>query len=287
MTPGPRLDDTPGRIVQTTGAASTLTIFVALAMAFLSVFALALLFANGRAADQWAADLDGVATVRVPDGDTETANQVLALLDQTPGIGAVTPLGEAEQRALLEPWLGPDVPVDLLDLPILIDVLVEDGLDADGLQLRLDAETPGVVFDDHGRWRVPMIQAASRLRLIGATALLLLLGSLTAMIIVATRAAIAGNIQVIEVLRLIGAEDKFVVRAFTRRFALRSLVGALVGTGIGIFAVFAIPRADTLVMDLAFRGTEWVWAFLIPPFAGLVAYLASRIVTERHLKEML
>ncbi len=43
----------------------------------------------------------------------------------------------------------------------------DPGYDADGLRLRLAAEAPGAVLDDHSRWRRPLVAAAGRLRLLG------------------------------------------------------------------------------------------------------------------------
>ncbi len=36
-----------------------------------------------------------------------------------------------------------------------------------GLRLRLTAEAPGAVLDDHTRWRSPLVTAADRLRIFG------------------------------------------------------------------------------------------------------------------------
>lgn len=279
--------DTVGQIVPPTGVAAALTGFVAGAMAFLAVFALALLFANSRAAERWAGELDGTATVRLAAGDSDRAEDVLALLTQTPGVTSAVLQDAEAQRALLAPWFGPDLPVDLLALPKLIEVETSTQFDSEGLRLRLAAEAPDALFDDHATWREPMAQAASRLRLVGWVALLLILGSLAAMIALATRAALASSAQVIEVLRLIGAEDRFVVRAFTRRLTLRAFAGALVGAGAGTLAVLAIPHADTLTMDFGFRGPEWLWSGALPLLSGLVAYATTRLVTERRLKEIL
>ena len=50
------------------------------------------------------------------------------------------------------------------------------------------------------------------------------------MITLAANAALATNAQVIRVLRLIGARDTYIARAFVRRFTLRALSGAAIGT---------------------------------------------------------
>ena len=70
---------------------------------------------------------------------------------------------EATAR-LLEPWLGPDLPMDSLPMPALVAVTQDGGLDLEALRIRLSTEAPGAVVDDHDRWREPMVAAASRLR---------------------------------------------------------------------------------------------------------------------------
>ena len=52
---------------------------------------------------------------------------------------------------------------------------------------------------------------------------------MAAMITLAARAALAANAEVIRVLRLVGAKDSYIARAFVRRFTLRTLAGAAVG----------------------------------------------------------
>ena len=61
----------------------------------------------------------------------------------------------AEQRALLEPWFGPDLPLDALPVPTLIAITeTPEGYDGAGLRARLAGEAPAAVLDDHSRWRV-------------------------------------------------------------------------------------------------------------------------------------
>ena len=82
------------------------------------------------------------------------------------------------QRALLEPWFGPDLPLDALPIPRLI-AITEDGAgyDGEGLRLRLAAEAPGAVLDDHTRWRRPLTAAAEWLRFFGLASVVLILGA--------------------------------------------------------------------------------------------------------------
>ncbi len=284
-------DQNADRVVPPSGYTARLTTFTAGAMAFLAVFALALSLATGRLAERWSAELARTATVRIsaPDGQLETQSQVvLKVLQSTPGIKSARVLTDAEQRKLLEPWFGPDLPLDGLPIPRLIEV-VEDssGPDVDGLRLRLIAEAPGAVFDDHTRWRRPLVQAADRLRWLAGFSIALIALSTGAMITLAAQAALAANATVISVLRLVGAKDTYIARAFVRRFTLRALGGALTGTLAAMLAVFLMPAAaeeGAFLTGLGFRGWHWALPLTIPVLAAVVAFWATRTAAIRTLR---
>ncbi|MBZ0130560.1 MAG: cell division protein FtsX [Rhodobacteraceae bacterium] len=279
------------RVVPPSGYTARLTTFTAGAMAFLAVFALALSLATGRLADRWSDELARTATVRIsaPQGQMEAqAQAVMRVLDTTPGISAARMLSDEEQRRLLEPWFGPDLPLDTLPIPRLIEVIEDgNGPDIDGLRLRLAAEAPGAVFDDHTRWRRPLVDAATRLRLLAAVSVALIALSTAAMITLAANAALSANATVITVLRLVGARDSYIARAFVRRFTLRAFAGAAIGTGAALVGVMLLPSAaaeGAFLTGLGFRGWHWLLPLLIPPLSAIVAFWSTRAAAFRVLK---
>ena len=279
------------RVVPRSGQAAKLTLAVSGAMAFLAVFALALSLASGRLADRWAEALAQSSTIRLSAPAAEVEAQtwaVLTVLEQTPGVESARALSDDEQRALLEPWFGPDLPIADLPVPRLIEVIeTPEGYDAAGLRQRLAAEAPGAVLDDHTRWRAPLVAAADRLRLLGLVSLILILGSTAAMITLAAQAALASNNQVIRVLRLVGARDTYIARAFVRRFTRRALTGAAVGAVLGMIAIALLPRAaeeGAFLTGLGFQGAGWLLPLAIPPLAAVIAFWATRIAAFRTLR---
>jgi cell division transport system permease protein len=262
-------------------------------MAFLAVFALALAMASGRLATRWTEGLANSATIRIsaPADQMDLQTQaVLDLLQTTPGIASARALTDEEQRKLLEPWFGPDLPVDALPIPRLIE-LTEDGsgYDSEGLRQRLAAEAPGAVLDDHTRWRLPLAQAAGRLRFLGLASVVLILGTMGAMVTLAANASLATNAQVIRVLRLVGARDAYIARAFVRRFTLRALSGAAIGTALGMLAVILLPSADVaggFLTGLGFQGFGWLWPLALPPLAAVVAFATTRFAAFRKLGDL-
>jgi len=284
-------DKSADRVVPPSGYTARLTTFTAGAMSFLAVFALALSLATGRLADRWSAELARTATVRIsaPKGQQEPqAQAVLKVLKTTPGIKSGREMTDAEQRKLLEPWFGPDLPLDNLPIPRLIEVIEDQpGPDIEGLRLRLVAEAPGAIFDDHSRWRKPLVDAATRLRLLSGVSMALIALSLAAMITLAAQAALAANATVISVLRLVGAKDNYIARAFVRRFTLRALGGAVIGTILAVIAVLMMPAAaeeGAFLTGLGFRGWHWLLPFLIPLLCAVVAFWATRSAAFRTLR---
>ncbi|WP_066600649.1 cell division protein FtsX [Celeribacter halophilus] len=283
-----------GRVVPPSGFTAQLTVITAAAMAFLAVFALALSMATGRLADRWGTELARGSTVRISAPSDQIEAQTAAalkVLETTPGVAEARRLGAEEETALLEPWFGPDLPLDTLSLPVLIDVQeTPDGFDAEGLRLRLAGEAPGAVLDDHSRWRRPLVRAAERLRLLGVISLLLIAGVTGGMITLAANAALAATAQVIRTLRLVGATDRFIASAFVRRFTLRGLSGAVIGTFCGMIAIALLPKADEaggFLTGLGFSGAQWLWPLLIPLLAAIVAYVATRVAATQTLRRLM
>lgn len=281
------------RVVPPSGFTAQLTLFASGAMAFLAVFALALSLASGRLADRWSQELAKAATLRInaplEEQDAQTI-VALKILEQTPGVASARAFSAQEQAALLAPWFGPDLPVDSLPVPQLIEVIGGDpSYDAAGLRLRLQAELPGAILDDHTRWREPLVQAAESLRRLGVISILLIGGTMAAMITLAANAALAANAQVIEVLRLVGAKDTYIAQAFIRRFTLRGFVGAGIGVIAGTICLFFLPQASDeggFLTGLGLQGAGWLLPLTIPPMAALVAFVATGRAARKKLKEL-
>lgn len=281
------------RVVPPSGFTARLTLFAAGAMAFLAVFALALSLASGRLAHRWASELARSATLRISAPQDQLADQTalaLKILRQTPGVARARALSSEEEATLLAPWFGPGLDMSTLPMPQLIEVTEEEtGYDAQGLRLRLAAEVPGAVLDDHTRWRKPLVEAATSLRRLGLISILLIGGAMAAMITLAANAALAANAQVIEVLRLVGARDTYIASAFVRRFTLRALIGAAIGTVLGLAGVLLLPAASDeggFLTGLGFQGLDWLWPLLIPLLGALVAFGATLAAARRRLKEL-
>ncbi len=285
-------DPQADRAVPPTGSTARLTVFVAAVMAFLAIMALAISMTAGRVADLWAQELAQSATLRLP-VDAQNADALLLsaldVLETTPGVISARALSTDEQEALLAPWFGPDLPLSDLPIPQLIAIVTDDATyDAEGLRARLQAQVPGAVLDDHSVWRAPLMDAAGRVRLISTMVTLLIAATVAAMITLAAQASLAANVQVIRVLRLVGARDGYIARAFVRRFTLRAGFGAILGVILGAIALALMPEGEagqSILLGVGFAGAEWLWLVAIPLLSAIVAFFATRAAAFRRLRE--
>jgi cell division transport system permease protein len=87
--------------------------------------------------------------------------------------------------------------------------------------------------------------------------LVLIAGAMGAFITLAAQAALSANAPVIRVLRLVGARDAYIARAFVRRFTVRALTGAAGGTALRDGrrrAAAGLKRAASFLTGLSFSG---------------------------------
>jgi cell division transport system permease protein len=277
------------QIVPRDGQSIWLLSLASAAMAFLAVFALALSVSAGRLADDWSRALAQTATLRISAPADQIAEQtaiVLEVLLTTPGIEKARLMDEGEQAALLEAWLGPDLPLDALPLPRLIEVTeTPAGPDRQGLRLRLSAEAPGAVYDDHTRWRRPLLAAAGHLRMLSHVSLGLIGAAFAAIVVLAASASLASNAQVIRVLRLIGARDRFIARAFVRSMTLRAGAGASLGMLVGLGALLLLPDPEgSALAGFGFDGASWALPLSLPLLAAALAWAAAFATAFRVLR---
>jgi len=279
------------RVVPPAGWSAATLGCLAAVLGFFAVLALALTLAATRLAAAWEGEAGETATLQVLAGDEVIEEQARAALDvlrETPGVRSVRMVDLAEQEKLLEPWLGPEVPMESLPLPLMIEVATDRAtLDVGALRARLAEAAPGAIYDDHADWRQPLVATASRLGRFGLASLGLLALALGAGLALAAARALAANGTAIRTLRLAGAEDGLIARGFARRLALRAGTGALAGTVAGVILVALLPRASEpgfFLVGIGLAGWQWLLVPLVPLAAGTIGWAVASVVTGRALR---
>jgi cell division transport system permease protein len=216
-------------------------------MTFLASLTTGVVMLVRAAANEWQADVAREFTIQIrPVAGHDIEMEVVkaaVIARASAGIAEVRPYSKEETTRLLEPWLGSGLQIDDLPVPRLIVVRITPGAAPDLAQLRqtLAEQIPGVSLDDH-RGFVDRMRAMTRaVVVLGNGVLLLVLAATVLSLAFATRAAIATNRPVIEVLHLIGAKDSFIARHFQQHFLRLGLEGGLIGSGSAI-ALFALAE---------------------------------------------
>ena len=224
----------------------SLTLVVAI-MCFLACLTAGCVYMINQSASAWLRDIASEVTVQIEPkdrGDIEkSVREAAAFVAKQPGISAVKPLTHDESAALVEPWLGKSDALKALPIPRLIAVEVDRASppDLDALKKRLEAELPGSTLDDHRHWQ-QQIRTVTRSLALGGLAILMLVGAATTAIIVsATRSSMLSNHEIVEVLHLVGATDRYIAREFERHFLRLGIRAGLVGAVSAMLVFLLMP----------------------------------------------
>lgn len=227
-------------------------------MCFLACLTAGCVYMINQQASAWLRDIASEVTLQIEPRervDTDkTVRDAAAFLARQPGIRAVRPLSTEESAALIEPWLGNADALKALPVPRLIAIEVERGTpaDLDALRKLVEGEFKGAKLDDHRHWQ-QQIRTVTRSLALGGLAILMLVGAATtAIIISATRSSMASNREIVEVLHLVGATDRYIAREFERHFLRLGVRAGLVGAGLATLVFMLTPIGmSTMAGDAA------------------------------------
>ena len=260
-----------------------------------------------QAIGDWTRGVVAEATAQVLPLEGESADQTLArarkvaeALAAQPGVRTARALSPEESRALLEPWLGASGMALDLPIPVLVAVRLDPENPAsieDLRRLLRNKNFEQVTLDSHGRWVRELSDLASTSLLLGAGVLVLLLVALMVLVTHAARSALEANRSIIEVLHLVGAQDRFVARQVELHFLRSAFVAASAGVGFAwlTFALLALLAPSVGIRESILRlffslGEETAQIYLtwllIIVVTTLVSLTAARIATMRILATM-
>jgi len=264
--------------------------FVVGALCFLA--ALAALVSRGTytAAQAWSAQVEGEVTVILEDADRRAANTLAEEIEALSGVIEARVLNREELEALLEPSFGPGGMPEGLPLPLLIAVLSDPEAVAVVGQIEGLAEAAGL--NAHSGYARDVRGALALLRLVALGVVVLLAATAIAVIAFATHAALLARRDIVDVLHLSGAEDKFIASLFERRFWVLALkagsVGALLALMVTALIVFSGgaqgENAAQLLPQLSLDVLDVLILLVTPILAGLSARLAAHLTVMQSLK---
>jgi cell division transport system permease protein len=298
-----RSTEAQAAIVPEGSISSTALVFVIAIMTFLACLTLGAVMVVRETASSWQLQIAREATIQIKpeEGfDMEGAlTSVQALASGFPGVRSAGIIDKEATARLLEPWLGSDLNIDTLPVPRLVIVTIDPVSPPDfaALKIAISKVVPRATLEDHRNWVDRLVAMARTTVVIGLAVLGLVLSATALTVIFATRGAMAGNGDIIEVLHFVGAESRFIAREFRQRFFLTGIKGAL-GGGLIAIVVFlsvgwwsssniATPEADQTNALFGSFSIGWAGYAGVLGIVALVALITAettRFTVIRHLK---
>jgi cell division transport system permease protein len=242
-----RFQATSAQIVPSASVAgNALTVVIAI-MTFLACLTAGGVYMVNQSANAWVNNIASEITIELDPVNTPDIDKKMTLvslfLAKQRGITRVTPLTADDSAKLLEPWLGSTAALSALPIPRLIAVEIDrsNPPDIELIKNALNQNFEGVTLDDHRRWQAE-IRTLTRSTALGGIAVLGLVAAATiAVIVSATRSAMATNREIIEVLHFVGANERFISGEFERHFLGLGVRASLMGAIAAAIAFLLLP----------------------------------------------
>ena len=221
-------------------------------MTFLASLAAGGASLTATASRDWNRSVSSAMTIQIApkagrdlDADVAAAAKIVRA---TPGVADVRIYTKEQSDRMLQPWLGGGLDLSDLPIPRLIAVQNAPGSPPDvaALRQRLGKAVPSAYLDDHRGWVERLTTMARTLVVFALIIFVLVLTAMGLAVAFATRGAMAGNREIIDVLHFVGAEDRFVARQFQRHFLILGFKGGVIGGACAIAAFLGSGGLSTL-----------------------------------------
>ena len=285
-------------------AGRALVVVIAI-MTFLACLTAGAALLVAHASQAWRSDVLREATIQVKPGAGDDIDSLVAkavaIASKAPEVESARAYSKVESEKLLEPWLGVELDLSQLPVPRVIVVRLRGQRPEDLTTLRsaLASAVPQADLDDHRIWATRLGAMADAIVVLAAALFMLMIVAMSTAIGFATRGAVAGNREIVEVLHLVGASNGFIAKEFQGHFRRLGLRGAMIG-GLAAIASFATASALSFWWAHSAGGEEiaaMFGSFALGPsgYLALVVVCAavtmltgllSREIVMRHLQNL-
>jgi cell division transport system permease protein len=267
-------------------------------LVFLAIIALAAMLLVGGSAERWRAERDGRLTVQLAISAPQDARQAaidraLAAIRAVPEVARAEPVPEARLMELLQPWLGAAGLRNGMALPSVIDIdLAADArARSETIRERLRAALPDASINVGHATRGPVLRLMLAIEGLALLVVLVLGGTLAGTVVFATQARLAAKQETIDILHLLGADDKGIVDAEVRRALRTAMIGGAIGLAFGVvtlLAFFWLAASSETERSRELSLTPLAWAALsaLPLAAAVIAGMTARLTARRALAAM-
>jgi cell division transport system permease protein len=210
--------------------------------------------------------------------------QAMSILRKVPGVTSAVPVPVAEVAALVEPWMG-DLEAEIdLPLPKLIDVTLDPRTQVDlaalEQQLAQVVEGATVGAEVSARDRAEPLAAFLRAWGVGGgvTALLVML----ALVGLITQVSLRMTADSVELLRCMGASDRYLARQFESHALLSSVQGGFIGLVLALLTVVGMLYTSERMqlveaIEPQLSPMDWLLLASVPGIAALPIMAVARL----------
>ncbi len=290
------------RVIPESSIAGRALVIVIAIMTFLATMTAGCAILVRQSAAQWGNQIAQEITIQVKpvagrniEGDVNAAADIAKSF---PGVENVRTFTRADSSKMLEPWLGASVGFDELPIPRLIAIKPSSqGLKSDALAQRLREASLPVLVDDHRLWRDRLASMTNGLMVVALLILALVISAMVLAIAFATRGAMAGTKDIIDVMHFVGAHDRYISNEFQKHFFRLGLKGALLGGAAAIvFIILAgyvtrtwmsgpgAEQVESLFGSFTLGWSNIAFLTLMSVMIALLVGRVSRYIVYRHLQ---
>ena len=218
---------------------------------------------------------------------------VVSFLERYPNINQVSVLSDTEIRALLEPWLGNNVDVELLPIPKLLDVKINPNKNFDykELTIRLSEVSAQASINDHNLWLSRLLKFINSLKVLALTVLILVATASITAIIYAAQTSLNVHKEIINILHIMGATDKYIAINYVKQITQSSIIAGIIGTFIAIPAIIVIGNMAKAIEagifnSVTFGIEDWLIIFMLPLATAILVATTAYITIIKTLRNM-
>lgn len=221
---------------------------------------------------------------------------VMALLERTPGVEEVALLTDSQLQSMLKPWLGDDIALDELDVPMMIDVKTTvkkraSTVDVDALERALRVIDKNIRLSDRGPLVNNVAQATSLLQYLIIFIALLLLACVIGMIVLVSKTNLRLHFKTVSLLHMFGATDDYILRQFQKNSVALAGRGAIIGTicAMVIFVttvILSLRLKSALMPEISFHFSHVLLFIALPVLTAAIAFAATRATVKTMLGHM-
>lgn len=271
---------------------------------YLFIIILAIVMSINTMVKSWEKDILGSITIQVSpiedenkkidaDKTQEQLNKVLQFVENAEGVKSVHVIDDETVERLMTPWLGNKVDVNALPIPQLLDVQLKENaeINYDEMTRGLHKVTSNASIDNHRLWLNRLLKFAGSLKTLALSVLFMVIGICAFSIYYSTRTSLGINLNSIEILHIIGAQDDYIAKQYAKSYAKIGFFSGVIGLifaipSIVIVSKYGISTGSGLLNSAGLSTFHWLLMMVTPLLSLFYAMGTAYYTVRKSLEKM-